>query len=90
MIITDHDGTQKEVLDISDKDRKAFVRAARRLREVLERIHEYQPHANIYLEGAGNLYLLAGPSHAGYGCKRCDENIVEHADIGIMAGGGGW
>ena len=89
MIITDHDGTQKEVLDILDRDRKAFMRAALRLRDVLKRIKEYQPEANFYLEGMGNLYLLAGPSHAGHSCKRCDENAVEHVNIGD-AGGGGW
>lgn len=68
---------------------RRFRRLVTGLNQLMEDIRKDWPEANYYLEGEGNLLVLSGSSHEGYGeaaqpHRELAGEILEHA------GGGGW
>lgn len=76
---------------ISPDHVKRFKRIAttftRAINKLMEEIREYSPEANVYLENAGDLNLLYGPSHDDRGDTHqervvCSVTGPRHTDTG--------
>ena len=72
---------------IKEKDIRDFEKYANKLNDVICRIREYNPNANVYL-AMENLCLMSGFAHDDYGRKH-QENIVTCVAI-TSADGGDW
>lgn len=59
---------------IKEKDIRDFEKYAKKLNDVIERIQEYKPEANVYFAN-DLLNLLSGDSHDYYGNPQPD-NVV--------------
>ena len=74
---------------IKKYDIQKFEVLADMLNDLMHDITSYCPDANLYAEGAGNLYLLKGPSHScGISPKELRENIVRRSQVWTLDGGG--
>ena len=74
---------------IRKTDRKRFVEICKELDSLMKRIRKYNPEANLYAAGGGELYLMNGPSHNDneFGCPALQENIVESESVESLDGG---
>jgi len=71
---------------IKEKDIRDFEKYAKKLDEVMIRIREYKPEANIYAAGE-SLYLMSGFHHDPYGEKSNEDAIVSSVMINGMDSG---
>jgi hypothetical protein len=83
-------GETEATHSISKRNIARYEAAVRKLRSVLEDIRAECPTAEIYVEDAGNVYLLTGPSHdSSLAANARMERIVTCVIVPHM-GGGGW
>jgi len=84
-IIETEDGPL-EVKEIDAHDIRTFRRYAGGLRDLIARIRQYSPEANIYL-GCDTLHLMIGPPHTGSDGYAHQEHSVEEKFIPGIDGG---
>ena len=77
-----------EVEEISENDIRTFRRAAGTLRNLIARIRQYNPEANLYQQ-EDTLCLMAGPVHTGHWGSSHQEHVVESVFI-PGSDGGAW
>ena len=70
---------------IKEKDINDFVKYARKLNEVMERIRKYNPEACLYAEEEA-LILLNGSPHDEYGKSHTEREVEFVAICGMDSG----
>lgn len=83
---TGHVVADEQAHRIQQQDVKAFVRAVNTLNDLMERVREYEPEAELYL-AMDSLHLMIRPAHEGRrGEAREDRSAlswtITHADGG--------
>lgn len=67
---------------IKTKDIRDFEKCCNKLKAIMDRITDYSPEANIYVDGGGSINLMCDCKRDGFGGSPSQDSVVTSVSIG--------